>query len=94
MIMEKFVNIPIVQKKIINIFKDSAVKTIKTSANNHCNNHRKKCSNAKCIKLPNYKYKENECENMRNISRFLNFKDNLKSVSLEIRFWKVEGNYI
>ena len=55
------------------------------------NNHRKKYSNAKCIKLSNCKYKENKCENKQNISNF--FKDILKKLSLGVRFWKVEGSY-
>ena len=37
------------------------------------------------------KYKENEYENMQNISNV--FQDILKKVSMDIRFWKVEGNY-
>lgn len=63
-IIEKCMNILILQVSFINILKNSALKTIKTGV--HCNNHRKKYRNAKCIKLPNYRYKENENKNMQN----------------------------
>ena len=39
--------------------------------------------------MPNYKYKENEYENMQNIFNF--FKDILKKVPLDVRFWKIEA---
>ena len=64
-IIEKCMNILILQVSFINILKNSAVKTIKTGV--HCNNHRKKYRNAKCIKLPNYRYKENENKNKQNL---------------------------
>ena len=65
-IIEKCVNILIWQVSFINILKDSAVKTIKT-VKIAVWNHRKKNWNAKCIKLPNYRYKENVSENLQNL---------------------------
>ena len=36
-------------------------------------------------------HKENEYENMQNISNV--FSDILKKVSMDVRFWKAEGSY-
>ena len=41
--------------------------------------------------MPNYRYKENEYENLQSISNF--FKDILKKDSLNVRFCKIEEIY-
>ena len=54
MLIEKCMNIPIRQERFINILKNSAGKTIKTSAKIIVIITVKRYRNAKCIKLPNY----------------------------------------
>ena len=87
MLIEKWVNIPI-RKFYKNIYKH---KNYKNQCLSHYNNHCKRYTNAKCIKLPNYRYKENEYENLQNIPNF--FKDILKKDSLDVRFCKIDGIY-
>ena len=76
----------------MNIFKNNAVKTIKTGAKIIAiiTVKNKVMQNALTCRITSI-YKENEYENMQNISNV--FLDILKKFSTDVRFWKVEGNY-
>ena len=85
MIIEKCVNIPIIQKSFTNIFK-----TIKTSVKiiviitvkNKVMHNTLTCQITSTKKM-----------NLKICKTFPMFLSILKKVSMVVRFWKVEGNY-